>query len=184
MPTRHFTPSLSRISFSHAPIGLTITLTIALFLLAMSAGCSSSRYTSLDPQVVPAGFEMTIGMYDTQGKHTYMVLDDKGELSFAGGKAAILRQPYYVLTLTAAQRQDVWSQIISSNMLTTKNQMFKSPNTVAYDVEIDPGKSFGSRSFHVVDAAVPPAVIKLHDQLFKLQGTEQYKPNLPAKSNP
>lgn len=168
MQTRKYTPALG--------------LLMVMFLLVMSTGCSNARFASLDPQVVPSGFELTIGMYDTKGKHTYMTLDDQGELSFAGGRAAIMRQPYPVITLTPAQRQEVWSQIVTSKMLTTKNQMFKSPKNVAYDVEVDPGKSFNSRSFHVVDEAVPPAVIKLHDYLFEIQAAEQYKPQLPAKS--
>lgn len=177
MPTRNLNPAARLRSIVRLPI----SLAIALFLLGMTSGCSNARYTSLDPQVVPARFELTIGMYDTQGKHTYMVVDDQGALSFAGGKAAITREPHYVLTLTPAQRQDIWSQIITSNMLATKNQMFKSPKKVAYDVEIDPGKSFNSRTFHVTDDAVPPSVVKLHDQLFELQAAVQYRPQLPDK---
>lgn len=154
---------------------------LGLFIVLLSfAGCNNaSKYTSLDPQTVPQKFELTISAYFTTGKHTYMTLDRDGLLSYAGGKAALFREPKPIITLTPAQRQKVWSLIVTSNMLNTKNQLFKSPKEMAYDVEIDPGKSFTSKSFHITDQSIPPAVIQLHDMLFNLQADEQYKPQLP-----
>lgn len=154
---------------------------LGLFILLLSiAGCNNaSKYASLDSQAMPKKFELTISSYFTAGKHTYMTLDQDGLLSYAGGKAAIFRETKPIITLTHAQRQKVWSLIVDSKMLNTKNQLFKSPKEVAYDVEIDLGKSFSSKSFHVTDQSIPPAVVQLHDMLFNLQADEQYKPQLP-----
>lgn len=154
--------------------------TAALLSMSTLAGCSSSQMANLDPQVVPDEFELTLSQYTTEGKHTYFTLNPEGELAFAGGRAAVLRNASPVFTLTPAQRLEVWSLIINSDMLKTKNQLFKSPEETAYDVTIDAGKSFRSKSFHVTDEKIPPAVIQLHDRLFSWQADVRYKAPVPT----
>lgn len=153
---------------------------LALVFLLTFTGCSSAPLASLDPQVIQPGFKLTISSYNTQGKYTYFTLDPDGKLSFAGGRAAARRDAAPVTTLSDAQRHEIWSLVVTSGMLKTKSQLFKTPKEVAYDVEIDPGKSFGHKSFHVTDQSVPPAVIKLHDLLFSYQADVRYNAHLPA----
>lgn len=170
-------PVASQARVTHQP-GLWIT--ILLPALAFFTGCASST-ANLSPQIVQPGFELSIAMYTTAGKHTYMTLDPDGQLSFAGGKDASLRQTKPITTLSDEQIAQVWQLVVSSDMIQTKNQLFKSPETIAFDVQIDPGQGYSSKSFHVVDDAIPASVHKLQDMLFEWQAAVNYRPMLPAK---
>ena len=164
-----------------SPVQLACLMLASCFIL-QSIGCASSSYADLDPKVVPPGFELTLGTYSTDGKRTYFELAADGELSFAGGKAAVIRNAQPVLTLSLSEHLEVWALVVNNNLLSTKNQMFKSPKKVAYDISIDAGKSFRSRSFHVTDDNIPPAAIQLHDRMFGWQADVRYKETLPAEA--
>lgn len=152
--------------------------------LVLLTGCASNRFADLDPQTVPTGFNLTLSTYSTDGKRTYFKVAHDGELSFGGGRDALHGGAQPVLTLNSQQRQEIWALIVNSDMLNTPNQMFKSPEKVAYDATIDAGKSFNSRSFHVTDESIPPALIQLHDRLFQWQADVRYKAIAPTQTAP
>jgi hypothetical protein len=162
------------------PVMMSACLLILLLALPGLAGCRSASTVEYSASVVPEDFSLSIYRRLTDGRHTYLTLSPEGELSYGPGRAALSRVATPVLTLSPAQRQQVWALIVNHHLLQTPDQGYKTAHQVAYEVTIDTSKSLSPVSFHVVDESVPPALARLQDKLFKWQANVSYKAYLPA----
>lgn len=156
-----------------SPLPVLLALTALLLVLP---GCGTPKTSDFSADEVPENFAVSVYRHLEGGKHTYLTLSPTGELAFAGGRPAIMRQTTPVMTLTPQQRQEVWALILRNDLLGLKGQGFRSMEHAAYEVEIKTGKGFNKKDFRVVDEHVTQGVKDLHDKLFDLQADERYRP--------
>lgn len=147
---------------------------IALFTLL--TGCGTPKTSDFSADNVPEDFAVSVYRHLEGGKHTYLTLNPDGQLAFAGGRPAIMRQTTPVMTLTPQQRQEVWALILNNDLLGLKGQGFRAMENAAYEVEIKTGKGFNKKDFRLVDEHITQGVKDLHDKLFDLQADERYRP--------
>jgi|GEM_PF-3556980 len=156
-------------------------LAVGLLLSLMIAGCSAPRSSALSINDVPTDLSVKVYRHLEGSRHTYLVMSPKGQLSFGGGRQAVLKTAAPVGPLTPEQRQEIWNIIVEHKLLDVKNQSaFSTGKHTTYDVEIKTDKGFGKKEFRVMDNNVPTGVKLLHDKLFEFQAQQRYRNEAPA----
>lgn len=154
-----------------------------LLLTLMLVGCSTGRSSAPDAASVPPDLSVKVYRHLEGSRHTYLVVNAKSELSFGGGRQAVLRTAAPVGPLTQAQMQEIWSIIVEHKLLDVKNQSsFSSGKHTTFDVQIKTDKGFSKKEFRVMDEQVPKGVRLLHDKLFEYQAQQRYRQVAPAST--
>jgi len=168
------------------PLACRLLIGLLLAITLLITGCASHKSDAFSASQVPPGFGLKVYRHLEGSRHTYFILTPQGELRFAGGRPALMRIASPVMTLTPAQRQELWAIVIEHKLLDVKGQGFATGKQATYEVEISTGKTLGDKDFRVVDDRIPQGVKLLHDKLFDYQAQYRYAKDptgsvMPAK---
>ncbi len=145
------------------------TCIAASLLLLAPLGCAKPGVDASSP--MPQSFALEMYRRGPNQQHTYFVLKPNGDLSFAGGRAAVGRTDRRVGRLKDEQRQQLWDIVRSQGVTTAPDRAFVKPKAYLYNVTIE-GDGW-SRSFQSVDNDCP-GLESLHTALMKLHAERAY----------
>lgn len=150
-----------------------ITLRRLLLLTLALTGCASAPKAASDGS---PSLALELFTRSTDFRYTWFTLDPAGQLSFAGGRDAGLREGKPVKTLSPQERDELWSIIRRHDLLHAKGAgLFKEGEKITYELNLKTGE--GNRELRAIDDQLP-GVAELHDALFRMQASVRY--NLPG----
>lgn len=135
-------------------------------------GCGASR--AIDAATPPEHLTLQLRMAGKDNKYTYFELDRDGQLSFGGGRMAMMRGSKPVTTLSAEQLQAVWDVIRKHKLLEAGSELFPDIEEVRWDLLIRTDSILLGRTIRSSDDTVP-GIKELHDLLFEFQAEVRYR---------
>lgn len=109
-----------------------VQMVIALSILLICLGCVD--VSKLPADRLPDPLILDLKVHGPKGRLLHFILDNAGELDYAGGVEAIKGHRQSLGTLDTATRLQLWHLFQRYNLASVKNQMFFTPKQVKYDL--------------------------------------------------